>query len=272
MTRTASVVAAAKPSLQSVQKDVPLANMHICAPAQRDLNSARVDLLAAEFDLAMFGFPVVSFRDGRYYIVDGHHRIEALKKWLGDWDRQSVTCRVYAGLSERGEADMFDRLNNVLAVKAFDKFRVRVSAGRPTESAVKHIVEGVGLKIASDSGDGSVSAVSTLVRIYARNGGPTLARSLGLINNSFGRSGLVTPVMDGMARVCGRYNGQLDDAEAVEHLRDLRGGIGQLMARANLLRNQTHQAISECVAAAVVDVINKKKKRGTTRLPSWWKE
>lgn len=257
--------------LHSVLKDVPLFKTRVCESAQRDLRQSRVDFLASQFDPEMFGYPVVSFRSDHYYIVDGQHRINAVKQWLGKgWEKQSVTCRVYQGMTEQQEAEMFDRLNNVLAVGAFYKFRVRVTAGRPTECAVKKAVENCGLKIAAGKAEGTVSAVSTLVKIYERSDASTLSRGLTIVNNSFGVIGMTNVVIDGVARVCSRYNGELKDGDAVEKLRALRGGVGQLMAKANLLRNQTHQAVPECVAAAVVEIIN--AKRGGKKLPSWWKE
>src|SRR5581483_3839785 len=54
------------------------------------------------------GFPyfsVVSCRDGCYYIMDGRHRFEALKRWLGTgWEEQQIQCWVATGLTEKEEA------------------------------------------------------------------------------------------------------------------------------------------------------------------------
>ena len=257
--------------LHSMIKDVPLAKMAVCEKAQRELRPARVDYLAAEFDPEMFGYPVVNLRDGHYYVIDGQHRINAAKIWLGDsWEKQSVSCRVYSGMNEQEEAEMFDRLNNNLTVGAFDKFRVRVTAGRQTECAVKKIVEKCGFTISKEKSDNSVAAVTTLVRIYERSDAATLARALIMSNHSFGQPGMNKDVIDGMARVCARYNGELKDQEAIERLKSVRGGVGTIISKANLLRNQTRQAVPECVAAAIVDALN--GKRGGSKLPSWWKE
>ena len=256
--------------LHSTEKLIPLSKMRVCIAAQRDLKPARVNKLQAEFDPEMFGVPVVSFRDGHYYIIDGQHRIAALKLWLGNWENQSVTCRIYTGLSEQEEADMFDRLDDALAVSAFDKFKVRVTANRPVECAVKKVVEKCGMKISKDKKEGSVSAVSTLTAILEHTDEGTLARTLIITNHSFGVIGLTKEVMRGISLVCTRYNGELHDAEAIEKLKSLRGGVGQLLSKANLLKNQTHQSLPECVAAAVVDTMN--GKRGGKKLPSWWKE
>lgn len=257
--------------LHSTIKDVPLAKMLVCATAQRDLRQARVDYLAAEFDPEMFGYPVVNLRDSHYYVIDGQHRVNAAKIYLGDaWEKQSVTCRVYSGMSEQEEAEMFDRLNNNLTVCAFDKFRVRVTAGRQTECAVKKVVEKCGFTISKEKGENAVSAVTTLVKIYERSDAATLARALIMANHSFGVPGMNKDVIDGMARVCTRYNGEIKDQQAIERLKSVRGGVGTIMTKASLLRNQTRAAVPECVAAAIVDALN--AKRGGSKLPSWWKE
>ncbi len=79
---------------------VPLERMKVNPLAQRDLNQARVSRLAACFDPEQMGAPTVSLRGGWYYLIDGQHRIAALKLWLGDWAGQEAQCWCYEGLSE----------------------------------------------------------------------------------------------------------------------------------------------------------------------------
>ena len=62
---------------------VPLTQMRVNPLAQRDLNQARVAELAASFDIEQMGNPTVSHRGGWYYLVDGQHRIQALKLLAG---------------------------------------------------------------------------------------------------------------------------------------------------------------------------------------------
>lgn len=248
---------------------VPLVKMRVSVNAQREIKPARVTFLFSEFDLEQFGYPVVNLRDGYYWIIDGQHRVEALKQWLGkDWESQKVECRVYQHMSEKQEADMFDRLNNQLAVTVFDKFSVRVTAGRQVEVAVKRAVEKAGLKISRTKDQGAIGAVGTLVRIYRRSDGDTLGRSLRIVRDSFGDSGMTASVLDGIGHLCQRYNGALNETVAIERLRSVRGGVGGLMSRANVLHKQTGHAMAHCVAAAAVDAINTGK--GGKKLPSWW--
>jgi hypothetical protein len=257
--------------LRSKLQDVPIAKMRISTSAQRDLRPSRVAELAAEFDPEYFGYPVISHRDGHFYIIDGQHRVEAAKVFLGDgWEQQTLTCRVYTGMTEKQEAEMFDRLDNMLTVSAYDKFKVRVTAGRPDEVAVKGVVEKCGLNIAKAKGQGSIGSVGVLLKIYRRADAATLTRALKIVHGAFGDPGLSTSVIDGTALLCERYNGAIDDAATIERLQSMRGGVGALMTRATTLRKQTAKSIPVCVAAATVDVLN--GTRGGKRIPSWWKE
>ncbi|MFA7291860.1 MAG: DUF6551 family protein [Rhodocyclaceae bacterium] len=254
----------------SIQK-VQLSKLRVSPAAQREMNESRVAHLVAEFDPEMLGLPVVSNRNGHFYTIDGQHRVEATKRWLGDgWEKQNIDCRVYLGMTEREEAAMFLELNDVLSVTAFDKFKVAVTSNSSDETAVKKAVESVGLRIAREKKDNSVACVGTLLKVYRRADAKTLGRALAITNNSFGAPGMTNHVIDGIARVCERYNGELQDEKAIESLTQLRGGVGALLTKAGLLRQQTAQSMSQCVGAAVVDVVN--RGRGGKKLPAWWKE
>lgn len=253
-------------------QEVPVGKMTTSRRVQRDLKPHRVDYLHANFDLDDFGQPVVSWRDGHYYIIDGQHRIEALKLWLGKgWEIQKVECRVYQGLSEAEEADMFDRLNDVLIVSAFDKFKIRVTAQRELEKMISDVVKSENLVISRDKVPGAVSAVGTLVRVANRSSGEVLARSLRIIRDAFGDAGFKSGVIDGIGHLCQRYNGALDEKVAIEKLSETRGGVNGLLGKAAVLHKQTGNSQSQCVAAAAVEIINAQRGTGQKRLPSWWK-
>lgn len=257
--------------LHSQLKDVPLSKMRVSQNAQRKLKPSRIDELHADFDLELLGYPVVNFRDGFYWIIDGQHRVETTKRFLGEgWEKQSITCRAYTGMTEKEEAAMFRRLNNNLSVSAFDKFNVGVTEGDAECVAVKKAIERAGLHLGREKGDGSVSSVGTLAKIFRRANGETVTRALRIVHNAFGDPGLTNQVIDGVAMVCERYNGAINDDESIERLNAMRGGVGALMSRAGTLRKQTGNSATVCIAAATVDVLN--AKRGGKKLPSWWKE
>ena len=250
---------------------VPLTQMRVNPLAQRDLNGGRVAQLAASFDIEQIGNPTVSHRGEWYYLVDGQHRIAALKCWLGSWEDQQVQCWCYEGLSEAHEAELFLRQNDTLTVSAFAKFKASLQAGRDTEADVDRIVRALGLRIAAGRAGGAISAVATLRRVYVRGGAAVLARALRIIRDAYGDAGLEGPVIDGIALVCQRYDGQLPEQRAIQRLACAHGGVSGLVSRAGQLRHNTGNAQAQCVAAAAVELINRGAGGKNSKLPSWWR-
>jgi len=252
---------------EAVLEWVPIPAMKVSPLAQRELNQARVDRLAAEFDLEQLGTPTVNLRGEAYYIIDGQHRISALIQ-IGYGDQQ-IQCWAYKGLTDVEEAEKFLKLNDILTVHAFAKFKVSVHAGRAEEVEIDRIVRSAGLRVAQGAGNGSVSAVSTLRRVFERGGPGCLARTLCIIRDAYGDPGLEAIVIDGIGLLCHRYNGDLTDQRAVTALSRTNGGLKGLLGRAEILRQQTRSPKAHCVAAAAVDLIN--SGRGGRKLPSWWR-
>src|SRR5580765_8340511 len=101
--------------------EVALGEMTISERAQRALKPSRVAELLSKLDLAALGEPLLSARDGRFYIIDGQHRVKALSEFLGEgWEKQKILCKVFEGLNERDEANLFRQVNTVLNTTAFD--------------------------------------------------------------------------------------------------------------------------------------------------------
>lgn len=260
------------PTVKRVQREaslewIPIPLMRVSPLAQRDLSQARVDRLAREFDLEQLGTPTVNFRDGHYYIIDGQHRVEALRA-IGYGDQQ-VQCWAYKNLTDVEEAQKFLALNDTLVVSAFPKFKVAVHAGRPEECEIDKVVRTQGLRISQDKKDGAISAVSTLQKVYRRGGAACLARALGIIRDAYGDAGLESVVIDGIGLLCHRYNGELKEERVVPALANALGGVNGLLGKAENLRKQTGNPKAHCVAAAAVELIN--RPRGGKKLPSWWR-
>jgi hypothetical protein len=260
-----------KPTTQRLERGahlrwIPISNIKVSEDSQRHLNTRWVAKLAAEFDPEQVGAPTLSHRDGVYYVMDGQHRIQAMRE-IG-WGDQQIQCWVYEELDEPGEAESFLRLNDTLGIKPFDRFRVAVNAGRPIESDVNRIVMSAGLSINNNGVAGGIGAVQTLVRIYRRDGAKGLARTLRIVRDSYGDDGLVGPVLDGTAMMCSRYKTDLVDDVAVRKLRGT--PIGQMLGKADTLHKSTRSPKAFCVAATMVEIVNRGA-AGKARLSNWWK-
>lgn len=248
---------------------VPIAEMRVSPKSQRKFTKAHAEEYAADFDLEALGFPVVSMRDGHYWIVDGQHRVEALR--MIGWGDQSIQCEVYEGLTEADEAELFLRRDERKAIRPFDKFRIAIEAGRPVETDIQRTVMGRGLKISTDGSDKSIAAITALRKVYTLGGPAILRRDLQLLQEGFAGdpNAFKSELIQGIGRVCQRYNGQLDDAHAVERLGALQGSAMALVRKANSYKEKTGRPKDDCVAAAFIDTYN--SGRGGKKLDPWWK-
>lgn len=237
--------------------------------SQREFRAAWASEIARQFSIEKLGTPIVNHCGEWYWIVDGQHRVAAVKLWLGDVKGQKLDCVVYDGLTEQQEAELFLGLNRVRSVRAYDKFSIALTAARPDETAIERIVRGAGLTVSEGGGAGSVSCVMTLARVFRRSGGDGLAQTLKITHESFGDEGLDSDIIDGLGLLSSRYNGQLEPKRAIAALSAVRGGVNALRSRATRLRQQTGVQRGQCIAAAAVEIYNRGK--GGKKLPSWWK-
>lgn len=267
-----------KPTPKKVERQahlrwIPLDKMRVNPLAQREINEARVDKLVAEMELEQLGYPTVNLRDGWYYIIDGQHRVEALKKWMGEgeWEGQSIQCYCYDGdhgLNPQEEAEVFLKLNDTLTVSVLDKFTKGVEAGRAEECDIDRIVRAQGLRVSRDKLDGAIQAVGALGKVY-RHSPAALGRALRIIRDAYGDAGLRAPFIEGLGLMCSRYNGELDDDQVVKRLSGVHGGCSGLMNMAESLRQKTGNPKGHCVAAAAVEIYN--RGRGGKKLTPWWR-
>ena len=250
---------------------IPIAETRISDDAQRKFRPAHAREYADNFDLDGLGYPVVNFRDGHWYIIDGQHRVAALRM-IGYGDQQ-IECEAYEGLTEAEEAEVFLKRNRRRTVRAFDHFMVGVRAGREVETVVRQIVLTCDLKVSEKNEDGCISAVVALVYIYKLGGDQVLARALRIARDAYGKDheALKSDILRGIGLVCHRYNGKLDDARAVQKMSKMYGGVGGLRGKARTQAKASGRPIEHCVGAVIVDEINKgMPARSPDRLESWW--
>jgi hypothetical protein len=246
---------------------IAIAEMRVNPRAQRDFRQAHAAEMAANIDLEALGYPVVNRRDGHYYIVDGQHRIAALK--MIGWGDQQIQCDCFEDMTEAEEAELFLRRDERKAIGTFDKFRIGMTAEREVELDIDRVVRAQGLCVARAKGSGAISAVGTLKKVYTQAGAATLGRALRIVRDAYGDAGLEAPVIMGIGLLCQRYNGTLDDDAAVQRLSNMHAGVSGLLGKAGQIRRSTGNQLGTCVAAAAVEVIN--AGRGGKKLPPWWK-
>jgi len=246
---------------------VPLSQMQVSPLAQRDMRNAKVNEIAGDFDPDRLGTIVVSYRDGKFYVVDGQHRVEAMR-CIG-WGDQQVEAWVHEGLTEQQEAKLFLHLNNQLTVNALDKFKIAVTAGDTEAAAIAEVLEPLGLRITTGKAPGTITSVGTVKRIHAKYGPEVLGRALAITKCAFGDEGLTSVVIEGIALLVARYADVLDDNRAIAKLQKINAGVHGLKNSAEGLHRTIGAHKAQCVAAKAVDAIN--TGRGGRKLRDWFR-
>ena len=151
---------------------------------QRRVHRSQVELIAADFNEYIANEPKVSFRNGRYYVVDGQHTIEGRILRNGGKDLP-ILCKVYTGLTMEQEALFFAEQNGHSApLTAGIKLRAKVVGGDAPSKAFLAATNRVGLAFNYDSlqlSDYRISCVGTALKLYNQMGEKIYCESLRLI-------------------------------------------------------------------------------------------
>lgn len=259
-----------KHARRSVLEWVRLGDLRVSDEAQREFKLSHAQKMASNPRfLDQLGYPAVSYRGGCYWIMAGQHRIAALRL-LGFSDDDVIECEVFKNLEVEDEANYFLDSDLAKITKAFEAFRIAVRAGRPEESAMEQIAAREGCKFSLSDSTGSVRAVGAARKVY-KLAPLTLARTLRILNAAFDGdpSSFKADLLEGMGRVCHRYDGALDEERAINRLRGLPSGPIGLRRKCEALRLKTGRQKADCMAAAIIDTLN--SGRGGQKLESWWK-
>ena len=112
---------------------VPVALMAIDDSYQRVLGST-IKKLMSEWDNEKCNFLIVSFRDNKFYIIDGQHRYSVAKaKGI-----VALPCIIFTGLTQQAEALKFAKQQeNVNKLSPYDTFKANIACGDATINEVK---------------------------------------------------------------------------------------------------------------------------------------
>ena len=92
-----------------VLRSLPTSRLTSGLAYQRPVNERVVNRLIRDWDEQLLEPLIVSFRDGRFHLVDGQHRVIALRR-KNDGRDVMVLCRVYSGLTYEQEAELCFKL------------------------------------------------------------------------------------------------------------------------------------------------------------------
>jgi hypothetical protein len=237
---------------------------------QRAFSPAQAKKYAADLDLNKLGYPVINYRAGVNWIVDGQHRVEALKQ--NGFEHDLLDCEVYEDLTDAEMANLFIGRDDRRRITMLSKFHIGCTAEYERECTIRRTVESQGLKVSRAGEENCVGAIGALYRVFDQSGDTVLGQTLRAIRDSFSGDAQAFDghVIQGLGLFFNRYNGRTDDRHLVEQLSHTQYGVRGLLRRAEAQRQRTGNHKAQCVAAAVVDIYNKNT-QSKKRLPAWWK-
>jgi len=247
-------------------RTLPMSALIVDPNVQRALDRGRAARIAADLDLTAVGVITVSRRENdSYHVIDGQHRVEALR--LAGGEGEKVQCRIFEELSVEDEARMFRLLNNTTKLSAVDKFRVRVVEGESIATDITGILNASGWKIATGTAESGFSAVAAADRVYARDQ-QAFVRAVETLTRAWGHeaSALDGRILEGVGMVLARY-GDAIDGSLVDRLRRYPGGPGRLIGDALGLKKLINMTVPGAVADVVVELYN--ARRTTKAVPPW---
>ena len=186
-------------------------------PYQRPVKDPVVDKLVREWDPRLLTPLVISFRDGRYYLVDGQHRTCAMRKKNGGKDVMAL-CHIYKGLTYEQEAELYYKLDQAKGhLRLSHATKALVESGSNAEVIeIKRLLEGAGFIWALDKSTKEpfeIEATRAVINAYRLLGGAAFSRMLELLAKAWRGTptSLNASILSGMALFLKTYETELDD-------------------------------------------------------------
>jgi len=226
------------------------------------------------FDPNKIGVPIVSDRGNDTYVwIDGQNRGELMRR--AGWGDQKIQCRVFRGLVEAQEAELFLGHNDNRQVKPLFKFIARVTAGDPDAVAINRIVENHGWKIEERSNSKSITAVVALDKVYQSDkqadGSPghALELTLRVVTEAWGYKSEAVDgrILAGIGAIFNRFGDSVDRAALVKKLAEYPAGASGVLGKARGMQQFQGGTVVHCVAEVIVTAYN--ARRRTNVLPDW---
>lgn len=207
-----------------VSRDLSTAKLTSGLPYQRPVETEDVNKLIAKWNPCLLTPIVVSFRDGNFNVVDGQHRVAAMRKMAGGGD-VIVPCIIYTGLTYEQEAELYYMLDQTRGkLRLGHATKALVESGANAEIIdVKQRVEDAGFVWALDRPTGEpfeISATRAVINAYRLLGGAAFSRMLGLIAGAWHGtpSSLKASIFSDMALFVKTYETELVDETFIKRL------------------------------------------------------
>ena len=199
-------------------------HLHSGLPYQRPVRQAHVNRLIRKWDPKDLTTIEVSYRDGKYNVVNGQHRLAAMRKMNGGEDLVA-RCLVYTGMTYEQEAAMYYLLDKTSGhLKLANAIKALLESGTdPSIIDIKQRIERAGFTWALDKPAGAtyeIKPVREIINAYQKLGGHTFSRMLGLMAGAWHgtQNSLKSGMISGMALFLKTHETELEDYEFIRRL------------------------------------------------------
>lgn len=254
-----------RPTIKMLRRAVETLRIHPIA--QRRVVQANLKRIIAGLDLDAIGvIHVVEYEINgvkALWVVDGQHRIMALlHHGLGDW---TVDVMVHLDVTtDKDASDLMLKFKDRASLNPFDKYVNELEAEKPVAVGTEAIVKRNGLSVNRGTGDGYVTCVSTLKKLYEKDDGRALDLTLSTVTSAWGHtaSAVEGKLLEGLGNVFATYNGKVDRPAMVKKLGKHPGGAPAIVGSARALKDIKKVSVSKCVSEVVIDLYNKGRSAG----------
>ena len=187
----------------------------------RGIKRVKVNKIKRNYHEDMVQPAIVSFRDGKYWIIDGQHRAQARYELNNCDPNTMILCDVRTGMTYEDEADLYIRLNTgqtKLSIK--DEIVGMIEAQDATALQFRDTVESCGYVISGHSST-TLRALSTTWRIFNKpDGDKELRRILELTHACWpaNQTGAHNNMIDGIALFLKRHGDEFSQERFVKAL------------------------------------------------------
>ena len=231
---------------------------------QRPVKPQRVHKILQMWDERLLDPVVVSFRDGKYYVVDGQHRITAMAT-ICDSEDFLVPCIVYTGMTYEQEAELCVKL---------DKAKKNLSMAQSTNATLESRTDpkinqisrilnqaGFSWQMNKERGkDYEITVTQAVINAYDLIGLNLFTRMMNLLALTWhgAPASLSAAMLSGMALFLKTYETEFNDASFVQRFSPI--DPSEIIRRGNADFSTNNKSLR--IAKAMLERFNKAQRGG----------
>ena len=244
---------------------MPISMLKVNKKYQRLLDMKWAKEIADNFNPDLVAVIQVSYRDGKFWIIDGQHTKKAIELKFNDPD-YPVICKVYTGLTEKDESELFYLFNKCKKKMASaSMLKAQAFCGEAEVTSFLQHTRDAGFIIDPEKsvnckyGIAAAKKALNCFRVLQADG---YDRMLHLLRDTWDgeRWSLTLKMLGGMAALLSTYADEMDDKVFINQLRSVTEA--QIVKEAGKFCDES---VGAAYAAGLVKLYNKGLRSGKLR-------